>query len=131
MASNTQLGKKPSVKQRIGFLSFNSGSLATVGSPGSVNLPPDEPTPWVPTITVYESPPTKPDTIINPSHYARLNPQPVQVSVNWGLNYLRATALKYLARAGNKEGVDEIEDLRKAISFIEREIKRLKGEPVA
>lgn len=85
----------------------------------------------VPTVSSSIGTTVKRDTVTNPNHYTRLNPQPVQVSVNWNLNYLRATALKYLARAGNKEGVDEIEDLRKAISFIEREIKRIKGEPVA
>lgn len=124
MALDIRPGVKPIKKRDIGFISSSSGSVDHGGSQESVLVP-----------TVSSSSdgarPRVKDTVANPTHYSRLKPQPIQVSVDWGLNYLRATALKYLARAGNKEGVDEVEDLRKAISYLEREIKRIKGEPVA
>lgn len=41
----------------------------------------------------------------------------------YGLNFNRGSAVKYLARAGKKD--DTIEDLKKAINFIKREIEFL------
>lgn len=67
--------------------------------------------------------------VVNPSHYSRLNPQPIDVSLAWyGPAYLRGTAIKYLARAGFKEGVDAIDDLRKAMDYIRREIDYIKSQ---
>lgn len=70
------------------------------------------------------------DMVENPPHYARLNPQPIQVAVDWGLSYLPGTALKYLARAGFKEGVSAVQDYQKAISYLRREIARIEGKKV-
>ena len=39
------------------------------------------------------------------------------------LNFCRGSAVKYIVRAGKKD--DEIEDLKKAIDFLQREIKKL------
>ncbi len=39
--------------------------------------------------------------------------------------FCRGNAIKYLARAGAKPGVDEVEDLRKALWYVERELARL------
>ncbi|NIV93781.1 DUF3310 domain-containing protein [candidate division KSB1 bacterium] len=56
---------------------------------------------------------------INPSHYSRLNPQPYEVIKAWELNYFLGSAIKYIARAGHKEGASEETDLKKAIRHIE------------
>lgn len=55
----------------------------------------------------------------NPGHYTRLDPQPIEVCTKWGLPYPLSSAIKYLARAGHKNGEDEVKDLRKAVTFIE------------
>lgn len=42
-------------------------------------------------------------------------------------NFNRGNAFKYLARAGWKNSNKEVEDLEKAVNYIQREIDRLKG----
>lgn len=54
---------------------------------------------------------------VNPTHYTRLDPEPIDVIESWGLDYREATALKYLSRHRHKGGA---EDIRKAIWFLER-----------
>jgi len=56
---------------------------------------------------------------ISPAHYSRLNPQPFEVIKAWELNFFLGSAVKYIARAGHKEGASEETDLRKAIKFLE------------
>lgn len=55
---------------------------------------------------------------MNPDHYSRLDPQPIELIEKWGLGFHLANAFKYLARAPHKG--EEIRDLRKAIWYIER-----------
>ena len=45
-----------------------------------------------------------------------------------GLNFHRGNAVKYIARAGKKNPGKEIEDLEKAVWYINREIERLMKE---
>lgn len=59
---------------------------------------------------------------INPSHYTDLKPEPIDVIAAWRLNYDRGCAVKYVARAGRKAGADEIEDLEKAIRYLQHEV---------
>lgn len=55
------------------------------------------------------------------THYKKYgNLQPWDVIVAWNLDYLAGTALKYIARWEDKGG---IEDLRKAIHFLEKKIE--------
>ena len=53
------------------------------------------------------------------NHYKKLNPEPWNVITAWNLGYLDGTALKYIARWKDKNG---IEDLRKAIHFLQKTI---------
>ncbi len=67
-----------------------------------------------------------PDMVNAPAHYTRLKPEPMQVIEAWELDFQLGSALKYLARAGHKGGpADEILDLKKSVSFINRRIQRL------
>ena len=61
-------------------------------------------------------------TAIEPSHYKDLKPEPIDVIEGWGLDYHLGSALKYIARAGNKEGNPRDQDLRKAVWFLQRYI---------
>lgn len=54
------------------------------------------------------------------THYQKLDPAPWDVITAWGLGYLDGTALKYIARWKDKGG---IEDLRKAIHFLQKKIE--------
>lgn len=60
---------------------------------------------------------------INPSHY-RNHPSGVEcIQITEHLNFCRGNAIKYLWRAGEKD--DEIEDLKKARWYVDREIQRI------
>lgn len=66
------------------------------------------------------------DLINHPPHYVSLSPEPIDVIESWGLGYHLATTLKYIARAGKKEGAPIIQDLEKARWYLSRKIERLK-----
>lgn len=66
-----------------------------------------------------------PDVVAAPPHYTRVRPEPIDVIEGWGLGYRRGNALKYIARAGYKG--DAVTDLRKAIWYLEREVKALES----
>lgn len=53
-------------------------------------------------------------------HYKRFKIQPWDAILDWKLDYLDGTAVKYLSRWREKGG---IEDLQKAIHFIEKQIE--------
>lgn len=58
---------------------------------------------------------------VNPAHYAF--PSGVQVAdIADYLDFNRGNAIKYLARAGRKDPGAELEDLRKARWYVDREI---------
>jgi hypothetical protein len=62
---------------------------------------------------------------INPIHYNRLNPEPKDIQMSWNLSAFLFCVLKYIARAGYKEGDDVITDLEKAKRFLDFEIERI------
>lgn len=55
--------------------------------------------------------------VVNPHHYTRLTPEPIEVIEAWNLPYHDATALKYISRHREKGGA---EDIRKAVWFLQR-----------
>ena len=64
------------------------------------------------------------DAVSHPSHYTEGRKyEPRKVIADWGLNFNLGNAVKYISRAGRKG--DKIEDLRKAIQYIEFEIEEL------
>lgn len=60
----------------------------------------------------------------NPSHYTRMNPQPIDVIAAWGLNFNLGNVIKYVVRAGHKSGAAFGDDLAKAADYLTREIAR-------
>ncbi|WP_256049143.1 DUF3310 domain-containing protein [Listeria monocytogenes] len=44
------------------------------------------------------------------------------------MNYEKGNVIKYITRAGKKEGESEIKDLKKAQNYIQLLIKKLEGE---
>jgi hypothetical protein len=63
------------------------------------------------------------DSVNHPSHYAETVPGIECIDVTKHFNFCRGNAIKYIWRAGHKN--DEIEDLKKAIKYLEFEIERI------
>jgi hypothetical protein len=61
-------------------------------------------------------------------HYKQFQYQPWDVVLDWELGYLDGTALKYIARWKDKNG---LEDIKKAIHFLEKliEVEEKKNVP--
>lgn len=74
---------------------------------------------------------TKPADQIGGTHYQSLTPQPIEVIEAWGLGFHLANAVKYIARAGRKEGVSAKQDLEKAAWYLKRFIEIQKHESPA
>ncbi|AZQ92382.1 DUF3310 domain-containing protein [Moraxella catarrhalis] len=74
----------------------------------------------------YQSNPLTGDPVNHPSHYIS-DPsgiECIQISENW--SFCLGNALKYLWRNGKKDADTDIQDLEKAIWYIQREIERKK-----
>jgi len=68
----------------------------------------------------------KPDLVNHPPHYTQ-HPSGIEcIQVTEHLNFCRGNAIKYIWRAGEKGS--EIEDLKKAAWYINREIARLEKQ---
>lgn len=67
------------------------------------------------------------DAVNHPPHYAAGKIEVIEAIEDWGLNFARGNAVKYVARAGKKAGADEIEDLEKAVWYLRRELELLRA----
>lgn len=68
------------------------------------------------------------DNVNHPNHYCEGRKyEPWDVIVDWELDYLTGSAVKYLSRAGRKDPSKETEDLRKAVAYIEKRIEVLES----
>lgn len=66
-----------------------------------------------------------PDLINHPPHYGS-HPSGVEcITIVEHMGFNVGNAIKYLWRTGLKEGVDPVEDLKKAAWYVNREIQRL------
>ena len=65
------------------------------------------------------------DFITHPHHYAETVPGIECIQVTQHFNFNRGNAIKYIWRAGQKDKEKEIEDLKKAIQYLEFEIERI------
>ena len=71
---------------------------------------------------------------VDGSHYQKYKYQPVQYIMDLGMDFALGNAVKYILRAGHKQDASltdnqkEIEDLKKAIFYINDRIKQLGGE---
>ncbi len=52
--------------------------------------------------------------------------EPLKVIRAWGLGFCLGNVLKYIARAGNKPGVEALDDLEKAQTYLALEIAAMK-----
>ena len=63
------------------------------------------------------------DAVQRPSHYADTKIEVIDYIEDKGFGYHLGNAIKYISRAGKKDPSKEIEDLRKAVWYIERYIE--------
>jgi len=64
------------------------------------------------------------NAVDHPAHYAEGRKyEPIDVILDWDLNFPLGNTVKYISRAGRK--VDALEDLKKAAWYLDYEIKRL------
>lgn len=64
------------------------------------------------------------DPVSRPAHYTSGGVETIDAIEAWGLGFHLGNAVKYISRAGKKDPAKTVEDLRKAIWYIERDIKR-------
>ena len=57
-------------------------------------------------------------------HYRKSNIQPIDVIVDWNLDFCLGNAIKYLGRAGKKKSASQQDDLQKALWYLVFEITR-------
>lgn len=64
------------------------------------------------------------NAVNHPSHYTEGRKyEPIDVITDWGLNFSLGNTIKYISRAGRKD--DIVQDLKKAMFYLEYEINRL------
>ncbi|WAB08815.1 hypothetical protein SEA_SUCCESS_28 [Streptomyces phage Success] len=76
---------------------------------------------------VKSDPIGKADSVNHPSHYTWLPNGLEVIDLTEHMNFNRGNAVKYIARAGRKSKATELEDLKKARWYIEREIFRMEA----
>lgn len=68
------------------------------------------------------------DAVNHPAHYTDGKIEVIDYIEDKKLNFNLGNAVKYISRAGKKNKSKEVEDLQKAVFYINREINRLEGE---
>lgn len=63
------------------------------------------------------------NAVDHPDHYNQGNIEVIDAIEDWKLNFHLGNAVKYIARAGKKDPAKKIEDLKKALWYVERQIK--------
>lgn len=68
------------------------------------------------------------DAVNHPSHYTDGKIEVIDYIEDKGLGYHLGNAVKYISRAGKKDPAKYIEDLKKAVWYLNREIEREEAE---
>lgn len=71
---------------------------------------------------------TENDIVNHSPHYTDGKIEVIDFIEDKGLNFHRGNAVKYIARAGKKDKSKEVEDLKKAIWYFNREIQRMESK---
>ena len=66
------------------------------------------------------------DPVNRPAHYTTGTIEVIDFIDDKNLNYSRGNAVKYIVRAGLKDPAKTVEDLEKAVWYIQHEIERIK-----
>lgn len=63
------------------------------------------------------------DSVNNPSHYTDGNIEVIEYIEDKKLGFCLGNAIKYISRAGKKDGNSRLQDLKKVREYINHEIK--------
>ena len=64
------------------------------------------------------------EKVDHPDHYQAKGMEAIDVIEAYNLNFSLGSAVKYILRAGKKPGESSVEDLNKAIWYLQREVER-------
>ena len=67
------------------------------------------------------------DPVNHPSHYTQGKIECIDFIMDKKLNFCRGNAVKYIVRAGLKDPTKEVEDLKKAIFYLNAEIREIES----
>lgn len=70
-----------------------------------------------------------PETVNHPKHYNSGKIEVIEFLEDQKLDFHCANAVKYICRAGRKDPTKEVEDLKKAIWYLQRKIEVLSPDP--
>lgn len=62
----------------------------------------------------------------HPSYYNKGKYEVIDVIEDWDLGFCLGNTIKYIARAGSKDNNSELQDLEKALWYLERRIAEVK-----
>ena len=81
-------------------------------------------------IFTIDEPSQKKELVNHPNHYGgKDNPyEAIKVIEAWKLGFCLGNTIKYISRAGRKDKTKEIEDLKKAMFYLEHHIKTLESK---
>jgi hypothetical protein len=70
---------------------------------------------------------TKMEMVNHPQHYGGENNtyEAIKVIEAWNLDFCLGNAVKYISRAGKKDASKELEDLNKAVWYLNRRIEQI------
>ena len=70
------------------------------------------------------------EQVDHPSHYGGKDNdyEAIKVIDAWDLGFSLGNTVKYISRAGKKDATKEIEDLKKALFYLEHHIKTLESK---
>lgn len=70
---------------------------------------------------------TKMEMVNHPRHYGGENNtyEAIKVIEAWNLDFCLGNAVKYISRAGKKDASKELEDLNKAVWYLNRRIEQI------
>ena len=68
------------------------------------------------------------EMIDHPLHYNQGKYEAIEVIEDWNLGFNLGNTIKYISRAGHKDKDKTIEDLKKALWYLIREINKLEGK---
>jgi len=95
----------------------SKASQQTIRRVPPVPIPPPPPKGWIEKMA---------DAVVHPSHYNTGKIEVIDFITDQKLNFCRGNAVKYICRAGRKDPAKEIEDLEKAVFYLNDEIRRMK-----
>ena len=116
-------GWHPSATHDGFYFKYKNGENGYVDKKSFINMSDND---FLEFIEHYHLPKT--DAINHPAYYTDGKIEVSDFIADKNLNFFRGNVVKYVTRAGKKDPSKEVEDLKKAQWYINREIERVEGK---